>query len=262
MKGLILYYSGSGNTKLACQYIASTLKNVDFDLIDIAEDNSIDFNAYKIIGFATFADFWGPPQLMKDFINKLVPQNKLAFVFNTYGLVSGRTIRVLKNWVQEKGFNVIAGHSLHTPQNFPQMVANGLTFKNAPGKNKKKSFDQFLKKFDKLIHDYSTGKKIKKIKLSFSSLLMPVWSRLTAQKVMGQKYLDENLCTTCGTCQKKCPYKAIRMLPKPEFDQEYCYGCWACFHHCPTKAIYTKEFKNKGHYKEPGRLLREKLRID
>jgi hypothetical protein len=41
MKGIIAYYSSTGNTKLACQYIASKL-GVPFDLVDVAKEKQVD----------------------------------------------------------------------------------------------------------------------------------------------------------------------------------------------------------------------------
>ncbi|MDA8212534.1 MAG: hypothetical protein M0021_11760 [Clostridia bacterium] len=100
MKGIICYYSSTGNTKLACQYIAKHITSVTFDPFNIATDNDLNLAAYEIIGFASSTDFMAPPFLLKQFIDKLPVQNgKLAFVFNTYGLVSGKTLTVLKNWV-------------------------------------------------------------------------------------------------------------------------------------------------------------------
>lgn len=37
MRGVICYYSGSGNTKLACRYIAKRLKQIQVDLFDITK---------------------------------------------------------------------------------------------------------------------------------------------------------------------------------------------------------------------------------
>jgi len=33
-KAIICYYLGSGNTKLACQYIAKNIKNIEIDLFN------------------------------------------------------------------------------------------------------------------------------------------------------------------------------------------------------------------------------------
>jgi heterodisulfide reductase subunit A-like polyferredoxin len=76
---------------------------------------------------------------------------------------------------------------------------------------------------------------------------------------MGIKYVDAELCKECHTCEKLCPYRAIKLDPKPVFDMGKCYGCWSCFNHCPNKAIYTKKFRGRGHYPKPIDSLKQKL---
>ena len=89
--------------------------------------------------------------------------------------------------------------------------------------------------------------------------LLPAFSRTKARKDMGEKFVDESLCTECDTCRKLCPYGAIELEPKPVFDMAKCYGCWSCYNHCPTKAVYTKKFRGEGHYPGPLAQLKEKL---
>ena len=125
MKGVIYYYSGAGNTKLACRYIAGNVA-IPFDLVDVVKEKQIDLEPYDVVGFATFTDFLGPPHLFQAFVEGLPRQEgKLAFVFNTYGARSGRTLRILEKRGAAKGFVVIAGHSLHTPECYPPMIARG-----------------------------------------------------------------------------------------------------------------------------------------
>ena len=78
---------------------------------------------------------------------------------------------------------------------------------------------------------------------------------------MGEKYVDESLCTECGVCEKICPYKAIKLDPKPVFDLNECYGCWACFNRCTERAIYTRKYRGVGHYPKPLERLKEALRV-
>ena len=80
MKGVMLYYSGSGNTKLACQYVAAKLA-VPLDLVDIVRHPEVDLEPYDAVGLATFTDFGAPPQLFLTFLRGLaLQQDKLAFV--------------------------------------------------------------------------------------------------------------------------------------------------------------------------------------
>ena len=71
----------------------------------------------------------------------------------------------------------------------------------------------------------------------------------------------EEFCIECGTCEKGCPYGAIKLDPKPKFDIEKCNGCWYCYNHCSNKAIYTKNFRGEGHYLKSIDQLKEKLKL-
>ena len=72
---------------------------------------------------------------MCHFINSLSPKyKKPAFVLNTYGFNSGKTLIHISRLVASKGFNIIAGHSLHTPENYPPMIARGMGNEQAPNK--------------------------------------------------------------------------------------------------------------------------------
>lgn len=262
MKGLICYYSSTGNTKLACQYIAKHSKGISFELFDIAKDNAPKLEMYDVIGFAAPVEFWGPPILVKMFIDKLPAQtDKPAFVVSTYGLISGKTLQILKDWVSEKGFKVITGYSLQMPENFPPLITKGITSENAPSLKALSRFNSFVLKLSTLLN-YAPIEKIREGKLSigFVNSILPVHPRTKAKEDMGNKYVEASLCIECGICRDKCPYGAIELNPKPVFNMDKCYGCWSCFNHCPNKAIYTDKVKGKGHYPRPAESLKEKLR--
>jgi len=258
MKGIICYYSGSGNTKLACEYLAKRTKNVEFDLHDMVTGGAPDLGEYGLTGFACFADFGGPSYLVQQFVEKLPAQKgKPAFILNTYGFMSGKTQKALAKWVTARGFLVVAAHSLHTPENYPPMVTKGRGAEDAPSADELADFDSFISRIDSLAVKMEKGEALKKGKLKGFPLM---FGRDKARKDMGEKFVDEALCNECGTCERSCPYGAIGLSPKPAFDMSKCYGCWSCYNHCPKKAIYTKKFRGEGHYPGPLPQLREKLK--
>ena len=219
MKGIICTYSGTGNTRLACRYIAGHLQ-VPFDLVDVVVEHEVDLESYDIVGFATFTDFWGPPYLFQCFVEGLPQQaGKLAFVFNTYGAMSGKTLRVLERSVAARGFRVIAGHSLHTPENYPPMIARGMGAEGAPGEAEMAGFDAFISELGQLLERAQDGQEIEgqKVRIGWLNSILPNFARTKARKDMGDKYVDASLCTECGACEKQCPYGAIRLDPKPVF---------------------------------------------
>ncbi|MDY7078617.1 MAG: EFR1 family ferrodoxin [Chloroflexota bacterium] len=263
MKGAICYYSGFGNTKLACRYIAGNI-DVPFDLVDVVKEKEINLELYDVVGFATFTDFFGPPHLFQAFIEGLRQQkNKLAFVFNTYGAISGKTLRVLQRSVAAKGFEVIAGHSLHTPESYPPMIARGMGAEEAPDEKGMSEFDAFISELGQLLERAKAGEKIKRqrVRIGFWNSIWPTVSRTRARKDMGEKYVDESLCQECGICEKQCPYQAIHLGPKPVFDMSKCYGCWRCYNLCPERAIYTEKFRGEPYYPKPNDQLKRKLRV-
>jgi len=262
LKGIICYYSGSGNTRLACQYIQGTVKSVKFDLFNITRGGIPDFDTYDVAGFATFTDFLDPPRLFLTFLEKIKPQpDKPAFVFNTYGYINGKTLYTLDRRVTARGFKAIGGHSLHMPESYPPMVAAGRGNRQAPGAKELARFKSFVSGLDKTFGLLRSGGEIKRKKAAPLAALLPSLSRTRSKRDMGIKYVDESLCDECRICKKLCPYGAVRLAPRPVFDTEKCYGCWSCFNHCPRKAIYTRKYRGIGHYPRPIDVLKDKLKV-
>ena len=85
-KGIIFYYSNTGNTRILCEYIQRKITAVPFELSSISEKKDKNIDAFDIVGFACFTDQMQIPHLMRDFIqSKSSSKTKYAFVLNTYG---------------------------------------------------------------------------------------------------------------------------------------------------------------------------------
>jgi ferredoxin len=264
LKGIICYYSGSGNTKLACRYLAKHIADIEFDLFDITRGGVPDLDLFDIVGFATFTDFFGPPHLLYTFVNSLSrQQGKPAFALNTYGNITAGTLGALVRLVKSKGFHVIAGHSLHLPESYPPMVATGNGNEQAPDEKELAAFDGFIATLNQLLGKLQSGRSITghKLKIGLVNRLLPAPPRWLSRKMMVGKSVDESLCIECGVCKKRCPYGAIELVPKPVFDASKCNACWACYNHCPKQAIYTRRYRGVGHYPKPIDQLREKLSL-
>ncbi len=266
MKGIIFYYSGSGNTKLASEYIAHNLNNVDMELFDMVKSKEAPkLDEYNIVGFATFTDFFGPPFLFEQYIKNIPEQDgKMAFVFNTYGFISGKTQYLMAAQATSRGFKVIAGHSLKTPESYPPAIRRGTGDQTNPHEKDLNSLKIFINELNEILKSSADVMEIKAAKIKkggIMALLFGNTSRTRARKDMGIKFVDDALCNECGTCEKGCPYNAIKLDPKPQFDMSKCYGCWWCYNHCPNKAIYTDKIRGEGHYPKANKQFREKMKI-
>ncbi len=263
MKGIICFYSGSGNTKHACTYLASKITTCQLELVDITKDATPDLEECDVVGFATFTDAWAPPPLMRAFIQGIPNQDGIpAFVFNTFGFISGKTLKRLDELATAQGFTVIGGHALHMPENYPPMIVSGNGNEDHPNESEMASFDRFIAELDlrlwQVKDDGSCPHHHPDIGLL--NTLLPPFPRSLGFTSIGKKVADEGRCKECGVCARICPYGAIDLDPTPVFDENLCQSCWACYNHCPEGAILAGRFTGDGRYPRPNEHVRRVLK--
>jgi ferredoxin len=261
LRGVICFYSGSGNTRLACEYLAARV-GVEFDLVDVTAGDDVDLRPYDVVGLAASTDFGGMPRRFEEFLSDLPPQDgKPAFVLNTYGLASARTLRELADQSNSRGFAVFGGHSLRMPESYPPMIAMHLAFADQPNAAVLRKFDVFIgdvaRAFGAL--ERREGVERRRVSIGLLGAMSRSRPRTTARDDMGEKFVDAELCTECGICARRCPYGAITIAPEPVFDMARCYGCWRCYNQCPRHAIYTGKFRGGPYYAHPSDRARSAL---
>ena len=260
--GALFYYSSTGNTSLAMNYVAGKISQASVDLIDIRGAKGFDLTPYDFVGFATFVDHGGPPQLFIEFIESLKgARGKPAFILITYGAMPGRTLKIIERLVIKAGMTPIAGHQLNTPENFVPMRVKGMTNDDRPREGDIEKFKGFVSDLNDILITISLKGDLRprSIKAGLLNSLIPQMDRRRSKKRMGPLLVDRITCIGCGKCESACPYGAIQMDGTPTFDDDRCYGCWACYNLCPAKAIYTRKIKREGHYREPTERLKRVL---
>lgn len=263
---LICYFSNTGNTKLVCSYLKHFLNTVDCTLWDMNQDFYPAIEKYDLVGFASPVEYFGLPKFIYDWFADFpkIDKLKLAFIVLTYGNIAGTSILQLRSLVQDKGFRVIAGHTLHMPDGLPISRIKGFTSANSPNKQELNRFHLFSSILKDLIESIKEGHEILEgsFKLSLMNYFFNIPDRYAAKRSMGFKFIHEDDCTKCGICAQQCPYHAIEMGEYPIFIEELCFGCWRCYNICPTKTIYTNKLKGKGHYSGIPDSLLEKFILD
>lgn len=265
MKGVIFYYSNTGNTELVCKFLSEKVKCTKLEMTNIIGCTSTDVSNYDIIGFAFPTHYLGIPEAMRKFIESIrCTQLKPVFLINTYGMMQGKALKIVNDILNKKGFRVISWHGLMMPESFPPFIAKGFTSNDKPDEKQLRDFNTFISELSIKLDDIIKGtvpKKVK-VKIGFFNSLMGVKSKDSILKEMGQIKFDSSLCTQCGTCVKNCNYHAISMKENPVFDSKLCSGCWSCFNHCPNGSIYTERIKSSNRYKIPQRDIFFRLNQD
>jgi hypothetical protein len=111
---LLLYFSGSGSTKMIAEIVANGLRGRGrkVDLLEIsakANPKIIDKYDNYIIGTPTY--HCAPPKYVVNFLNKLFVQGrpKNAYLFATCGLYPGNNLRTIAKLIRQKNIMTI-GH--------------------------------------------------------------------------------------------------------------------------------------------------------
>lgn len=262
MKGLIFYFSGTGTTKLAIEYIAAKVKNIDFNFHDMQDGGIPDLSQYDLFGFATYAQTFTPPQYVENYINKLKNMDlKYAFIFNTYGFINGNTLNTLNNWVKNIGCRVITGFALHTPESSPIMIQCKITSENSPNEKEMEKFNNFIKILDEKIIQVKTGEAVKELALKENGIyaLLGNMTNRNSLATIGDKYVNPTKCIKCKICEQLCPYDAIYFENKyPEFNETKCNSCFICYNKCPTQAITSSKY-SAIRYNKPNDKVTRKL---
>ena len=264
MKTAIIYYSTTGNTKLACEFIAKRISGVEIDLIDVLKSDPHMLAAYDVVGFAFFTDSWKPPVLFQQYVRSLNGlEGKYAFLFNTYGCISGQSVSMMYNLLAEKGMEVFAGFSLHTPENYPPMIAAGFGYAKSPGKAEMRRmirFTQALQANLERIERKLPVKKYKPKKKPLDLILPSEPDRLTGA-FFGRTTMeiDRSKCVMCGLCKKYCPAGAVTIGSEVTIDSAKCQRCWSCYNHCPSRAVKAGRYIGQGQYRGPSDRYREKF---
>ena len=260
MKIALFYYSASGNTKLACEYLRRQIPEIE--LFDVTDVQNPAIEDYDILGFASYTYYLTLPPYVENFILSLEPVNdKPAFLLFTYGVMPGRVIKHTSKLLEKKRFKIIDYHVLHMPESFPPYVHKGITNVDSPNEKELKVFKEFISnlhsKFQSIFQNHVCLKK--DIRPGFWDLIIPAPSQKTIQNIFGTLYVNKDECTSCGICRDSCLHNAIIFNINPTFHMENCRFCYNCYNKCPQEAIRTTKLAKGGQYKGPGNELMDKF---
>ena len=262
MKGIIFYFSNTGNTRLLCEYLQRKITAIPFELCGINEEWNKSLDEYGIVGFACFTDQMQIPILMKKFIqSKSASAKQYAFVLNTYGAISGRTLLDLKNTAQKSKFTVLDGISFHVPENYPPMIKRGQPNTEFPKENTIAELNDFVNRLDKKIERIAQGQEVKKdtVMIGLAQRLFPRLPMFLSKLELGKIECDRKKCTQCKHCAKGCPSKAITFEEYPVVNHQKCLSCWKCYNRCPSQAIIATKFGNGFRYPKVHAEYRKKI---
>lgn len=244
---MILYYTGTGNSRYAAEYIGDRLGDEVVDLFSRIRDKDysvIESATPFVICVPTYC--WQIPHIVRDWLKrvKLTGSNRVYFVMTCGGEV-GNAEKYLKALCSQINMEYMGLCEVLMPENYialfdaPDMDKAATLIANAePVLDRACEIIKASECFDKV--------KTNAIGRLYSSIVNVLFYPLY---VKDRKFTVSDECIGCGVCEKKCVMNNIKLVDgKPQW-QGSCTHCMACISYCPKKAIeYGEHSKGLNRY--------------
>ena len=239
---MILYFTGTGNSKYLAYRISKEINDNIVSINDLIKNNITKELVSKDKPFVfvcpTYA--WRLPRIVTDFIKKtkFCGSNKVYFIM-TCGQDVAKSIKYIKKLCNDKNWHLKGFAEVVMPENYIALF-------EAPDKI---TSDKMIEDASKLISNISLDIlndrdfEILSPNCPLGTIKSGIVNSLFYKFIVSAKgfYFTKD-CIGCGKCEKLCPLNNITLEDKKPHWQNNCTHCMACICGCPVNAI---EYKNK-----------------
>ena len=244
---MILYFSGTGNSKYVAKRIADALGDALVNLNDrikASDTSSVETGERVIIVTPTYA--WRIPRVVRDWLRKTELRGaKQAWFVMTCGSEIGNADKYNREFCTEKSVACMGTAQIVMPENYIAMFgipqadeARRIVAKAEPD-------------IDRAIAALREGLPFPPTRNNLYDRLMsgPVNPIFYACFVKDRAFTAGPACTGCGLCAKRCPTNNISLQNGRPVWGGSCAHCMACICRCPAEAIeYGRKSRGKPRY--------------
>ena len=231
---MVLYYSGTGNSKFIAKCIASALETDCLNLnerIKAEDTSSVQTEENVILVTPTYA--WRIPHIVSDWLEK-VSAKRIWFVMDC-GSEIGNAAKYNQELAAQKALTYMGTAQIVMPENYIALFS-------APDKQEAKAIVENAKPAIRSIIDcIRNGMEFPAPRNNLydrfmSSAINPIFYKGI---VKADAFTVSDACIGCGKCAKNCPADAISgLVRKPHvINPDKCIKCGMCMARCKFKAI-------------------------
>ena len=244
---MVLYYSGTGNSKFIAKCIASALETDCLNLnerIKAENTSSVQTEENVILVTPTYA--WRIPHIVSGWLGKaeLVGAKRIWFVMDC-GSEIGNAAKYNRQLAAQKQLQYMGTAQIIMPENYIAMF-------NAPRKEQARSIvEQAEPALQKVLTRLKAGQEFPPPRETLYDRFMsgpvnPVFYRFF---VKADAFRATDACIGCGKCVELCPLNNIHLENGRPVWGKNCTHCMACICYCPKEAIeYGKKSRGKPRY--------------
>ena len=244
---MILYFSGTGNSRHAAQRMADALGDTLLSLNDrirSGDTSPVETGERLVIVTPTYA--WRIPRLVRDWLLRTeLTGAKQAWFVMTCGSEIGRANHYNRRLCVEKGLTCMGTAQLVMPENYIAM------FGVPQAEEARRIVARAEPDIDRAIAAVRAGQPFSPTRdhlydRFMSGTVNPIFYAVC---VKAGPFTVNDACTGCGQCVRRCPTNNIVLREgKPVWGKD-CTHCMACICYCPAEAIeYGKKSLGKPRY--------------
>lgn len=248
---MVLYFSGTGNSKYIGKRIAEGLKDELFSINSALKNNEY-FNDINIdmLVFSVPTYAWRIPRIIEEWIRKSNFKNgaKAYFVMNCGGEI-GNAEKYVRKLCSDCNLEFMGCAEVVMPENYLAM------FSTPTPEQGKKIIGRAEPVIDNIIESIKNSAPLPPHKTTLNGKCMSGIVNILFYPlfVKSDKFnVDSEMCIGCGRCVKECPLNNITLADGKPVWSKNCTHCMACISICPTTAIeYGKNSINRPKYRCP-----------
>lgn len=246
MKGLLLYFSGTGNTKFIAEKIQDDFMKQNYTLhkksIEDTKVIYIDNYDFLILGYPIYCMY--PPIFFINYVKNNIPpckEEKQVILFANMAANTKSDFKELEKILNEKNYKVVLTKTFQMPNNY---VLDG-KYKLTKEHLIEGILNNTINDVHSLVKDF-INKNYKK-----ENMMWPMGKFFKILSISSTKYMNNTVknfsvnetCTKCMKCKNNCPRKNISFIDNKIVFNNNCILCTRCINGCPVNAILYKGIK-------------------
>ena len=244
---MVLYFSGTGNSRYVARRIAEALHEPLFSINDRVKANDtapVPTGRQLIVVSPTYG--WRLPRVVRDWLLQTeFPKAEQVWFVMTCGSEIGNAARYNRQLARQKKLRYMGTAQIVMPENYIAMF-------NAPqAEEARQIVSRAEPDVDRAIRCIESGQEFPAPRNNLYDRCVsgPVNPAFYALFVKDGPFRVSERCTGCGQCAKRCPLNNITLPNGRPVWGGSCTHCMACICYCPAEAIeYGKKSLDKPRY--------------